>query len=503
MKIKVTYLTILCAAVSLFAAACEDIKLPKLMQYDIAAEFFITPPLVIEPKELFTTINTNYKDGQPFVLPVNPNGLTLSGAKRDDGTYVIKLRGSIESGIPQALKLYNHPNPLYTPPVAAGQASTTPAESPFYRYGDFRVWTYPQRAYILPDDMQIVDPNLSPRDIDLNDQTNELIQEKSTRFAAITLKGMLEVKDKKGNVRDLSHGIEIEQRNEALNLYSTQSLTGGNNDWSYSINRYADPPVMSSMYTRLNPEDFPEKDTGSGKNLHRGGISFLIWEGAAKKTVYFTVKYVDGGTTRVEVDYSEVVFLDVQPIVFWFYSDYSSHLVAGSEKPLPIYLSALLSSEELDSAGRPKDPDGSLVTTRNLTAPVYDPPTTGTPPYGPYPYYIGMREKLSTAKAAGNSTGSEMYTNSGDPLTLTNKTITLLPVFFPVNTTNKKITWALGPSSLDALYTPSYNTDGSLTITRTSETGAGTVAVTATVFIPNETATNRIVMKLNAEIVIQ
>ena len=499
MKVKITYLTVLCGTAVLFAAACADVKLPKLMNYDINAEFFLTPPIIVKPKELFTTTSTPYSNGQDFVLPVNPEGLTLSGVKRDDGTYVIKLRGTIASGIPQSLKLYNHQNPQYI------DDQQTASESPFYRYGDYRVWTYPERDYPIPDSQSIVDPNLSPRDIDLNETSNELIAGASTRFAAITLKGMLELKDKKGNVRDLSHGIEIEQRNEALNLYSKFSLTGGNDVWAYSINRYADPPMMSARYTRINPEDFPEKDTLSGKYIHRGGMSFLIWEGAKTKIVYFTIKYVDGGTTRVEVDYSQVSFVDVQPIVFWFYSDYSTYLSATPPKPLPVVLPTTLSSEEKTGVNF-KDPDGSLVTKRKFTAPVYDPPTADAydANYGPFPYYIEMRERLTRAKTSLKATGSDTYNNTSDPLTVTNRSITLLPVFYPPHTTNKKITWQVNGGSLpDGSYTETHNVDGSLTISRGSEAAAGTVTVTANLYVPNENDPNRVAMKLNAEITIQ
>jgi hypothetical protein len=478
-------------------AACEDIKLPKLLQHDINAEFFLTPPIVVKPKELFTTINTSYANGQDFVIPVNPNGLSLSGVKRDDGTYVIKLRGTIESGIPEALKLFSHQNLQYL------DATQTDAEAPYYRYGDYYVNTYPKKAYTLPVSQLITDPNLSPRDIDLTETSNPLIAGRSTRYAAITLKGMLEVKDKKGNVRDLSHGIEIEQRNEAFNLYSNSSLTGGNDVWSYNINRYAEPPIMSARYNRISPEDFPERDTFSNKYIHRGGISFLIWEGAASKVVYFTVKYLDGGTTRVEVDYSQVIFVDVQPIVFWFYSDYSARLAANPSKNLPVYLTDSLASPEKNGSTL-KDPDGSLVTERKFTAPLYDPPTDDAygASYGPYPFLIAPREKLQRAKAGLNTAGSALYDNASDKLTISNRSITLLPVFYPAHTTNKKITWQVNRGSVtEGSYTEAYNTDGSLTITRSSEVGvSGTLAVTATVYVPNETDPNRVAMKLNAEI---
>ncbi|MDR0539555.1 MAG: hypothetical protein LBG74_03505 [Spirochaetaceae bacterium] len=488
MKIR---LLVFCAFLVL--AACDDIKLPKLHKDDVEANFYLTLPSIVEPKTLFSS-SSQYTQAEVFTVKVNPQGLSINTVQRDDGSFLVKLRGVVTSGIPMDLRLFNHPNPQYE------SSAQTPNEPRYYRYGDYLVQTYPIREYDVPDG--VIDPNYSPKYLDTS-ANNTRIAGKKIRYSAVTLTGMLQEKDKKGNTRDLTKGIVITQKNDALNLYSNvrNALAGGGSDWTYYIDLQKSPPVMTTNYTNLHPYMFPATadNTANSKQITRGGISFLIWEGASSKTVEFTITYKDNGTTKVVVDYTEVSFTDIQPSTFWFYSNYTPNLSNGGED-LPFILSASgnLASSLTNASDALLDPDGSLITGRILLPPKYI--ATGSPP-GPFPYFFPQNARRGPPAKTG---ASEVYDNDGDKLGSGGRTITLLPVFYPDDTSNRAVEWSYGDRDTDS-YSVSDNADGSITIMRKTASppaagsGAGNMDVTATVYIPDKNSPTA-TMNLKAKI---
>jgi hypothetical protein len=480
MKLKIQSAFILCL---LAAAGCEDVKLPRLERYDIDATFHLTPQRVVDP-----SAELNGSAAQPFPINPNPDGLTLSAYKADDGTYHVKLRGAVRSGIPRDLLLYGHPNALYDPSVG-----TSGPEPLTYRYGDYKINSYLQ-FQDMPD-TEVSDPNFTPKYLDTS-ASNTRIAGRGIRYAAVTISGVLEEKDKKGNQRDLSKNVVIIQRNEALNLLANDpsALAGGNDAWSFSVNRAASPPEMRCEYKTMHPEDFPEAEAVSGKRIKRGGIPFLIWEGASEKKVYFTVSYMDGGTSKVEVDYSQVSFYDVRPTVIWFYSDYLGMPAPTPPRARPPHLlPSQLVSPDKDASGAFKDVYGTYVTRAHLEAPEYDP--ADNTKSGPFPYFIPQdAETLPSAKSGT----SEKYKAT---ITDTNQELVLLPVFYPY-TAIARIVWDYG-EAVTATHTIMENRDGSISIYKVRNSSSGPTTLSVSAAVTTGSGSSQATMVLQADITLQ
>ncbi|MDR2601366.1 MAG: hypothetical protein LBC53_02785 [Spirochaetaceae bacterium] len=480
MKLKTTAFFVVFLT-TFFFTTCKEVGLPELTKRG-DLDIQLTPPQNIDPKDLFANSNNAYKDAYPFTITVNPNGLYLQWHKRSDDVYVITLTGTVNAGIPSGLKLYSRINPEYVEGVMPQ------TEPPYYRYGHFPIQTWPSSSssgYQPDPAFTITDPNYTPRDIDVS-ALNTAVGNRSTKYSAVTISGILEELDKKGNKRDLSKGVVVEQRNEALLLTAdaTTARGGSSEVWSFTINSYANPPIRTDYYTATTPLNFTEKDVYSDTYIQRGGLPFLIWDGAVNKKIYITISYLDGGKTKAEIDYSRVVFNSVQPQIFWFYSRYADD-AANYPNQLPLYMPPL---------SDPNDPSGIKVTLAVLTAPSYTPPTETLPEPGPYPYILDQNKQNLKAKAG--ESGVYTATIGGN---VGSTTINLLPVFYPETASNRLVEWEI--EGTEDAFTSMENPDGSLSIFRSSNlTAPQTITVKATVFVPDK---NGLSMTLIAEITLE
>ncbi|MDR2602751.1 MAG: hypothetical protein LBC53_09950 [Spirochaetaceae bacterium] len=411
----------------------------SVKEEDVIKGLSLAPAFLVSPAALHPG-DSPYSAGKPFFINPNPQGLAIV-TERVDGVLYGKLYGTVKSGVPEDLKLFNHPNYFYDAQAAEKEGAGY-SERENYVYGDFPVFSYAQRN---GNDKAAVNPNLQV----------SVIKTDGGRCAAVTVKGILEQFREDGEKRDLNLGGVITQKNEALALYTDDYYGESYANGSFSINKSIQPPQAQTVYRNLSAEYFTRKDL-SGEYIYRGGLQFLIWEEAKEKKVYFETAYNgEEEHTFVEIDYSDVVFIDEEPSTFWFYSRYNY----AAEAPLPFLLPRLLSQSPVGEA-YPKDPYGLSITLSALYAPRYDSAGSSN---GPFPYFFPYEARIPPTPQKGSS---EVYENSLNPLNELNPRITLFPVFYPSLPRGVKIKWLFnGAETLESPYCEAaFNADYSVSI---------------------------------------
>ncbi|MDR0551406.1 MAG: hypothetical protein LBG72_05255 [Spirochaetaceae bacterium] len=471
MKMRFPPVFFICAAVFIFWGGCGDIELPNPPSSPAGGtgegKVYLTPGFKYSPAG---------EAGPEYDINVNPNGILIASANLDSsGTYNIELEGNIKSGIPIGLRRFKRANPKF-------DNNNTASGDKYYRFGDYDVQVYPDRTY--DPDPFVPNPNYTPH-IKVPESGN-------AKFTAVTISGILQAKDKKGNQRDL-YNISIKQKNEALKYYNSSNTSG--TGWTNTID--TESGTMVTQYAVSNglqqhPYNFlgtTIQRGGISDNSETGGLSLLLWDGASSKTVDFTITYKDGGITKAHIDYSKVTINDNPPSIVWLYSDYSPHLPPTApdyQYQFPrIFPYDVLTADN----SRVDDPSAKLITGEYLKAPYYNAQGGGPFPYDPKD---GLRAKAGT---------SEVYICNS--LTI-GSTLRLLPVFYPLDSFSS-VLWDPADNKDDTsrTYAITENPDGSLSIMNIS--GSSTINVTATIKVNSSTkpsAADSDTMILKAQVVL-